>query len=306
MTIDGPWTHRQTIANGVRLHYVEAGDDSDDEPSESVEDRPLVVLLHGFPEFWYSWRRQLPALADAGFRVVAPDMRGYNASEKPHGVASYRSEELVEDVVGLVGELGAERARLVGHDWGGLVAWQTAIRRPEVVERLAVLNAPHPGAYRREVLRNADQTRRSWYALSFQLPWLPERLLGARDCAAVGRLFETSENPAAFSETDLRRYRAAACRPGALASALHYYRAAFRENVREELRALVGGERRDRSVRAPTLLLWGENDPALRVELTEGLDEWVPDLRVQRFPDASHWLQNDAPERVNESLIEFL
>lgn len=233
-------------------------------------------------------------------------MRGYNDSEKPHGVSSYRTEELVGDVAGLIHELGAEQAHVVGHDWGGLVAWQVAIRHPEVVEKLAVLNAPHPGAYRRELSRNREQLRKSWYAAFFQLPWLPERVLGARDCAAVAELFDSATNPEAFSETDIRRYREAASRPGALRSAVNYYRAAFRENLREELRALVGGERRDQTVRAPTLLLWGEQDPALCIELTEELDEWVPDLRVERVPDASHWVQNDAPERVNEALVEFL
>ncbi|WP_158057517.1 alpha/beta fold hydrolase [Halorussus halophilus] len=296
MATDGPWTHDQILVNGVRLHYVEAGE----------KDAPLVVLLHGFPEFWYSWRAQIPALADAGFRVVAPDMRGYNESEKPHGVSSYRSEELVGDVAGLVRELGEEQAHVVGHDWGGIVAWQTAIRHPEIVDRLAVLNAPHPGAYRRELQRNTDQLRRSWYALFFQLPWLPERLLGARNCAVLADLPDSATNPEAFTETDVRRYREAASQPGALRSALNYYRAAFRENLRTELRALVGGERPDQSVRAPTLLLWGEQDPALCVELTEELAKWVPDVRVERLPDASHWVQNDAPDRVNEALVEFL
>ena len=297
--IEGPWSHEQAVVNGVRLHYVEAGGDASASPP--------VVLLHGFPEFWYSWRRQLPALADAGHRVVAPDMRGYNDSEKPRGVDAYRTDELVGDVAGLIDHLGAERAHVVGHDWGGLVAWETAIRRPEVVEKLAVLNAPHPGRYRRALRRNPDQWRRSWYAMAFQLPRLPEVVLGARDCEAVVGMFRgIAEDPDAFSETDLRRYREAACKPGALASAVNYYRAAFRENAARELRALVGGDRRSFDVRAPTLLLWGERDPALGVELTEGLDAWVPDLRVERFPDASHWLQNDAPARVNRALAEFL
>jgi pimeloyl-ACP methyl ester carboxylesterase len=290
------WTHGQAVVNDVRLHYVAAGDEAD----------PLVVLLHGFPEFWYSWRRQIPALAEAGFRVVAPDMRGYNRSEKPRGVGSYRPDVLVADVSGLVEYFDCEQARVVGHDWGGLVAWATAIRRPAVVEKLTVLNAPHPERYRRELRRNPEQWRRSWYAGGFQLPWLPEFLLGARDCERVAEMLRETANPGTFDETDLQRYREAACRPGALTAMLNYYRAAFREEVRETVRALLGGERPSREVRVPTLLVWGEDDPALGVELTDGVERWVPDLRVERFPDATHWVQNDRPEAVSESVVDFL
>lgn len=296
MAIDSGWTHEQVVVNDVRLHCVTAGD----------EDDPLVVLLHGFPEFWYSWRRQIPALADAGFRVVAPDMRGYNRSEKPHGVGSYAVERLVGDVAGLVDHADCERAHVVGHDWGGVVAWETAIRRPEVVDRLAVLNAPHPARYRDVLRKNPDQRRRSLYAVYFQLSWLPELTLGALGARGVAAMLRATSNPGTFDATDRRRFRRAASRPGALTAMLNYYRALFREGVREEVRALVGGSRPDREVRAPTLLLWGEDDTALDVTLTEGLGEWVPDLRVERLPDATHWVQNDAPEAVNESLVAFL
>ncbi|UPV74119.1 alpha/beta hydrolase [Halorussus limi] len=293
---DRPWSHEQAVVGDVRLHYVAAGD----------EDDPLVVLLHGFPEFWYSWREQIPALADAGYRVVAPDMRGYNLSEKPRGLDDYRTVELVGDVVGLINHFDRDAAHLVGHDWGGVVAWETAIRRPEAVERLAVLNAPHPERYRQELRRNPEQWGRSLYVLYFQLPWLPETTLGASDCAGVAEMFRETAGPDTFSETDLRRYRMAACRPGALTSALDYYRAFFRENLRREVRRLLGRETSQYVVRAPTLLVWGERDPALGVELTEGLERWVPDLRVERLPDATHWVQNDRPERVNDLLVEFL
>ncbi|WP_137287069.1 alpha/beta fold hydrolase [Halorussus salinisoli] len=293
---DRSWTHEQAVVGDLRLHYVAAGD----------EDDPLVILLHGFPEFWYSWREQIPALADAGYRVVAPDMRGYNRSEKPHGVESYRMDELVGDVTGLIEHFGREQAHVVGHDWGGVIAWEVGIRHPELVERLAVLNAPHPAAFRRELTRNPDQWRRSWYMLWFQMPTLPETFLGARNAAKVGELLAESANPGTFDENDLRRYREAASRPGALASAIGYYRALFRENLVRELRSLVGREDRQRRVRVPTLLIWGERDPALGVELTGGLEQWVPDLRVERLPDATHWVQNDRPEKVNELLVEFL
>ena len=290
------WTHGEVVANGVRLHHVEAGDPDD----------PLVVLLHGFPEFWYSWREQIPALADAGFHVVAPDMRGYNRSEKPHGVDAYRLEELVGDVVGLLDRFDAERAHVVGHDWGGIVAWETAIRHPDRLADLAVLNAPHPGAYRRELLQHPEQWRRSSYAMAFQLPRLPEFVLGARNCAGVAKLLvDSAMTPSSFDERDLRRYREAACRPGALTSAINYYRAQFRSGLRRELGAVLG-DRRSLDVDVPTLLVWGEADVALDVALTEGLDRWVDDLRVERLPDVSHWVHHERPEQVSELLVEYL
>ncbi|WP_128478452.1 alpha/beta fold hydrolase [Halorussus pelagicus] len=292
---DRPWTHEQAVVGDVRLHYVAAGD----------EDDPLVLLLHGFPEFWYSWREQIPALADAGYRVVAPDMRGYNLSEKPRGVDSYRIEKLVGDVVGLIAHFGRESAHIVGHDWGGAIAWETAIRRPEVVSRLAVLNAPHPERFRRELSRNPEQLRRSWYMLWFQMPALPETLLGAGTAAGIGRMLRESARPDTFSDEDVRRYREAAARPGALAAAISYYRALFRENLVAEARRLVGRDDRQHRVRAPTLLIWGEDDVALGTELTEGLGEWVADLRVERLPGATHWVQNDRPEAVGDLLVEF-
>jgi pimeloyl-ACP methyl ester carboxylesterase len=272
--------------NGVRLHYVEAGTG------------PPVLLLHGFPEFWYSWRHQLPALAAAGFRALAPDLRGYNESDKPAGVASYRLEHLRADVLGLIRHLGAERVALVGHDWGGVVAWDVAIHAPEAVDKLVVLNAPHPAAFRRD-LKRPGQLLRSWYVFFFQLPRLPEWSLRRRGFAAVERMFRRQPaRPDAFTDDDIWEYKRALARPGALTAALNYYRAAPR-TAGEALRGL-------RQVQAPTLLVWGERDPYLGPHLTRGLEPWVPDLRVERLPGVSHWVQNDAPERVNALLADFL
>ena len=287
-------THDEAIVNGVRLHYVEAGDG------------PLVLLLHGFPEFWYSWREQIPALAEASYHVVAPDMRGYNTSEKPHGVESYRTEELVGDVVGLIDHFDEAEAYVVGHDWGGAVAWEVGIRHPERVARLAVLNAPHPGRFR-EVLRTPARLKRSWYMFFFQLPWLPEAFLSARNYDAIEGVFrDSTENPDAFSEADIQRYVDAAAQPGALTGSINYYRALFRDYVPRELRSLLGESGHTPDVRVPTLLIWGMEDFALGNELTEDLDRWISDLRVERLPDASHWVQNDASEDVNELLVDFL
>jgi pimeloyl-ACP methyl ester carboxylesterase len=282
----GPWTHREGVVNGVRLHWVEAGSG------------PLVLLLHGFPEFWYSWRHQIPALAAAGFRVLAPDLRGYNLSGKPPGVASYRLETLTDDVAGLIAHAGAASAAVVGHDWGGGIAWTLAMRRPEVVRQLAVLNALHPAAFLRE-LRRPAQLLRSWYMFFFQLPWLPELLLRACNYALLERTLRRDPvRPGAFTEDDIRRYKKALSKPGALTAGINYYRASFRQ-----LRRMI---RETPPIMVPTLLIWGERDRYLGPRLTEALERWVPGIRVERLPDASHWVQQDAPERVNALLVEFL
>lgn len=280
-------THRFAVVNGVRLHYVEAGEG------------PLVMLLHGAPEFWYSWRYQIPALAEAGFRVLAPDMRGYNLSEKPRGARNYRLDLLVGDVLALIRYAGAEQAVIAGHDWGGGVAWTAAMRHPQVVEKLVVLNCPHPAVFLRE-LRTLGQLRRSWYMFFFQLPWLPEALFRAGDFATLRRTLR--RDPArrgAFSGEDIERYVEALRQPGALTAMIDYYRALFRCGLRRSAREL-------RRIDAPTLLIWGERDRHLGIRLTEGVEAWVPHLRVERIPDASHWVQVDAWKRVNELMMGFL
>jgi epoxide hydrolase 4 len=279
-------THRRLAVNGLRLHLVEAGAG------------PLVVLLHGFPEFWYSWRRQLPALAAAGFHAVAPDLRGYNESDKPPNVRDYRLRHLVDDVAGLIAALGERQVHIVGHDWGGVIAWKLAMLRPELVHRLVILNAPHPAAFARE-LRRPAQWLRSLYMLLFQFPWLPECLLSARDFTLLARTLRREPvSPDAFTAADVAHYKHALARPGALTAALNYYRAMFR--YPSELR------RGFRPIAAPTLLIWGERDRYLGIGMTEGLTRWVPNLQVVRIPNASHWVQNDAPARVNELLLDFL
>jgi pimeloyl-ACP methyl ester carboxylesterase len=256
------------------------------------------VILHGFPEFWYSWRHQLPALADAGFRAVAPDLRGYNESSKPRGVRSYRVCVLVEDVARLVKSLGNEPACVVGHDWGGVIAWRLAATHPHLVRKLIILNAPHPARFARELKRNPIQWLRSSYALFFQLPWLPDAILRAGDFAIFERAWRRQPTrPEAFSDEDIARYKQALSRPGGLSGPLNYYRAAARWPG-----DLYG---RPQTAAATTLVLWGERDPFLSMRLLNGLSEWVPKLRIERFPIASHWLQNDAPHEVNRALIEF-
>ena len=275
------------VEPGVRLHGVERGAG------------PLVVLLHGFPEFWYAWRYQIPALAAAGLRVVAPDLRGYNLSDKPRGVAAYTVDVLARDVARLIEGCGAERASVVGHDWGGLIAWSFAMRYPQRLERLAILNAPHPATFRR-ALRRLPQLRKSWYVFFFQLPWLPEALARATNYAFIrAALRHEPVRPGAFSDADVQRYVEAIARPGALTAGINYYRAAFsRRQLREA--------RQPRRIEAPVLVIWGERDRYLLPELAQPDPAWVPNARVERLPNASHWVQADQPQRVNELLIDFL
>ncbi len=280
--VHGGWKHEEAIINGIRLQWVEAGEG------------PLVVLLHGFPEFWYSWRHQIPVLSTR-FRVVAPDMRGYNLSEKPQ--ASYDIETLTADVLALVHALGEDQAVIIGHDWGGVIAWAFAARFPDATNKLVIMNAPHPQRFQRSLTSGFGQILRSWYVLFFQIPRLPELLLGANRCWALARAMRTSsKNQDAFSDQDLGRYRDAMSRPGALTAALGYYRAVFR--TRSQMRQFG-------QVQAPTLVLWGEHDRALGRELVEGLEQWVPNVTVH-FLDCGHWTQQEQPDQVNAYLEEFL
>jgi len=302
--------HRMVETNGVRLHCAVDGDG------------PLVLLLHGFPECWYSWRHQLAALAPR-FRVVAPDLRGYNESERPSGVDAYRTEVLVADVLGLVHAFGERQAVIVGHDWGGAIAWLFAMQHPEATRRLAVLNCPHPAIMAEHLRRNPRQLLRSWYMLFFQIPWLPETLLGLNRAWPIGRAIRRSAvQRQRFTDDDLDHLRDAASRPGALRAAIHYYRAMLRgAHGRAALpewlqRFLYGDVPRPDAPRtldewprigAPTLLVWGEQDVALGRELTQGTEALVAAPFTLRYvPDAGHWVQQEQPEVVNAALLEFL
>jgi pimeloyl-ACP methyl ester carboxylesterase len=272
---------------GVQLHAILAG----------PEDGALAVLLHGFPECWYSWRRQIPLLAQAGYRVLAPDQRGYNLSDKPEGVRSYQIDRLGADILALIRTLGRERATIVAHDWGGVVAWRLAMDHPKTVERLVVMNAPHPVAFAKALASDWSQRLRSWYVFFFQLPWLPEALLTLSPRATARLLFQcTAVRTDAFSGADLETMAAALAQPGAMKAMIHWYRASFRDRP----------AKRTRPIEAPTLLIWAEDDVALGKPLTYGLERWVPELQVHYISHCGHWVQNEAPEEVNEQMIAFL
>jgi pimeloyl-ACP methyl ester carboxylesterase len=269
---------------GVRLHCVELGEG------------PLVLLLHGFPDFWYGWRRQIPALAAAGYRVVAPDLRGYNLSDKPRGVRAYGVRTLARDVASLVEGLGEERAHVVGHDMGAGLAWATAMTHPERVARLAVLNGPHPERLL-SAMRSPVQLAKSWYVFFFQLPWLPEEVLQMDGYAMLVRAIrDEPTRPGAVTGEDVARYRKAWSQPGALTAEVNWYRAMFRSGTAVPTRR----------IETATLVVWGEADPHLGSELATPNAELVPNAHVVRIPGASHWVQHDAPERVNEALLDWL
>lgn len=265
--------HFQIQAGEVRLHCAAAG----------PADGPLVVLLHGFPDCWITWRNQLPALAAAGFRAVAPDLRGYGGSDKPRGVAAYRVENLARDVAELIKALGREKADVVGHDWGGHVAWHFAMWHPEKLRRLALCNMPHPQRMARG-LRTARQLRKSWYIFFFQLPFLPERFISDAALRSMYKRFSSDDEIRVIQEAVRDR-----------TPPINYYRAAVRHPVL-----------RWQPIEAETLIVWGQRDPFLGEELAEPSPRWVPHARVERIPDASHWVQAEAPARVNELLLAFL
>jgi pimeloyl-ACP methyl ester carboxylesterase len=273
-------------ADTIELHAVAAG----------PPDGRLVVLLHGFPEFWYGWRRQIAPLAAAGLRVLVPDQRGYNLSDKPGGVAAYALDTLADDVLGLADALGRGRFAVVGHDWGGVVAWHLAARNPERVERAAVLNGPHPATVRAFMRAHPSQALRSWYAGFFQAPLLPEWTLGAADFAWLRASLDRTSRPGAFSDEDLRRYRAAWARPGALTAMLNWYRA---------LPGFAGPSPSGR-IRVPVRVVWGDRDPFLDRGLVEAGLALCDRGEAFHLPEATHWVQHEEPERVNRLLVEFL
>jgi pimeloyl-ACP methyl ester carboxylesterase len=278
--------HRTVATNGVRLHAVEAG----------PADGRLLILLHGFPELWHGWHRQIEPLAAAGFRVLAPDQRGYNLSDKPRGVASYRIDELARDAIGLIDAAGRERGSIIGHDWGGAVAWWAGIAHPQRIERLALLNIPHPFVMRHHLFHNRAQRRKSWYIFFFQLPWLPEAYFRRRNWAyGVGALAATSR-PGTFSAADLAVYREAWSQPGAITAMINWYRAALR---------MPPPRPASLRVTVPTLLIWGTGDRFLGQEMAQPSIDLCDDGRLALL-DATHWVQHEEPGEVGRLLAEFL
>ncbi len=284
--------HDYAQIGDVRLHYAECGTRNDE----------LVILLHGFPEFWYSWRHQLPVLGGR-YHVVAPDMRGYNLSDKPPRVEDYRIEFLVSDVLGLIRHFGKSQAAIVAHDWGAGVAWAVAQRHPEVVSKLAALQVPMPVAWRDNM--TLRQFLSSWYMFFFQLPRVPEWWASRKNFAKIERMYrETIVRPGAFTDEDIAAYKDALRQPGALTSSINYYRA----NVfRSLLRGTETPKDSDGRIRVPTLFIYGEQDIAVIPSTVRDLGRFIDaPYRELRIPDSGHWVQNEAVDEVNGALLEFL
>lgn len=285
MTATEEFTHKNIKVNGINMHYVEQGNG------------PLLLLLHGFPEFWYSWRHQIPELAKH-YHVVAPDLRGYNDTDKPPNVSDYKIETITKDILDLIGNLGYEKAIVVAHDWGGVVGYELGMKHPEKVEKLVILNSPHPAAMKRELFKNFAQLRRSWYMFFFQLPVLPEWFMGRDLRTTFYKAFRGwAYNKAAFSKEDIEAYVKAFEKKGALTAAINWYRAALREVLKKK---------KINPIAVSTLIIWGENDRALGKELTYDLEKYfTAPYRVEYLSPCSHWVQHDFPEKVSELILEF-
>lgn len=271
--------------NGVSLHTVQAG----------PEDGPLVILLHGFPECWYGWHRQIGPLAKAGYRVVVPDQRGYNLSDKPAGVDSYHLAELAADIAGLIDACDRETASVAGHDWGGTVAWWLGMEYPDRLDRLCIVNVPHPTAFEQTLRNSWSQRLKSWYVLWFQLPIVPELTAQLGDWWLARRSMESTSRVGTFTKTDMDRYRTAWSEPGAYTAMLNWYRAVVRYRPRPY----------SDEVSTPTLILWGTDDEFLDPAMAHDSLGYCDVGELQLVEDASHWILHEEPALAVEALLEF-
>jgi len=288
--------HEYAEVNDIRLHYVTVGKGK------------LIMFLHGFPEFWYEWKNQLTEFG-RDYQAVAPDMRGYNLSSKPADVEHYRMKYLVEDVRQLAEHLGHRKFILVAHDWGGPVAWALAMRRPDYLEKLIIINAPHPLIFERELRQNPAQQKASQYMLMFRSPEAEQTLSADNYAWLVGAVLADGLKQGYFTEEDRQAYLEAWSQPGALTGGLNYYRAAALGPLTGEGDEPSGGSTADPSlftVKVPTLVVWGEKDVALLTGNLEGVDQFVPDLTIKRIPAGSHWVVHEKPALVNGYIRDFI
>lgn len=282
---------KQFISVGnIQLHVVMAGS----------EDGEPLFLLHGFPEFWYGWKNQISFLAEQGYRVIVPDQRGYNLSDKPDGIGNYTLDILAQDVINLATALGYEKINLIGHDWGGIVAWWVATLFPDKLKKLIILNAPYPSIMTNQVLEgNIAQWLKSWYIVFFQIPFLPETLVSLNDYESMANSLQQSSKSASFSDEDIEKYRRAWSQPGAMTAMLNWYRAIARNALKNDLHITP-------CIVTPTLLLWGEKDKYLSKELAELSIAICDDGELIFYPTATHWLQHDEAQSINQEIHHFL
>jgi epoxide hydrolase 4 len=287
--IGSPLEFRVVHVNGIALHVVLAG------PSNG---KPLL-FLHGFPELWFGWRRQIDHFVSLGYRVIIPDQRGYNLSDKPGGITSYSIDLLVRDVVGVLDAMTNSKAFVVGHDWGAAVAWYLAARYSERINRTAMLSVPHPRVFMKNLIMNPAQLRRSWYTLFFQLPWLPEAILRRRDWAVLVRALRDTSPPGVFSDFDIEQYKKSWARKGALTAMLNWYRAALLCPSKLAL------DSKPSRVKVPALLIWGKNDQFAGEAMARESLRYCDNGQLEIIETASHWVQHEKPVQVNNLLSQF-
>lgn len=280
------YKHDHIATNGIKLHVVQAG----------PEDGPLVILLHGFPEFWYGWKAQMDHLAAQGYRVWVPDQRGYNLSDKPASVKDYNLDALAADIVGLIDAAGAEKAYLAGHDWGAAVAWWMGLKHPERLHKIVVVNAPHNLVMQRHLQGDFKQMRKSPHMFFFQLPALPEYLSSRDNFEATASSMQKTSRPGTFSDTELTIYREAWARTDRLREPINWYRAAFR---------VAPTRPADVRVHLPLLILWGTQDAFLRTVMAEESLDYCVDGRLERIENAGHWVLHEEPERTSKLIADF-
>ena len=272
--------------NGIKLHVMEAG----------PQDGPMILFLHGFPEFWYAWRKQINYFAEKGYLVVAPDQRGYNLSDKPQGIASYKIDELAKDIAGLVDAYGRKQIFLVGHDWGASVSWWVALKYPERIKKLVIMNVPHPKVMAKNMFTNQKQMEKSWYIFYFQLPGAVEKFASANNYQWPVGLLAATSRPGAFTPEELEKYREAFMQPGAFSAMVNWYRAAI------QVPSVPPASFR---ITMPILVLWGVNDIAIIPEQADESMASCDQGRLVKFPDASHWLEHEEADQINPLIGEF-
>ena len=280
------WRESRRTISGLSLHVVEAGREGD----------PLLMLLHGFPEFWWAWRKQITPLAEAGYHVVVPDMRGYNESDAPQEVAAYHIDTLATDVVAIADAFGADRFHFVGHDWGAVIGWWVAAKHPGRLKRVVLMDGPHPDVWGKQAPKHPTQAIRSTYVAFFQLPWLPEATLGAFDFAGLRAMMQGSAKADTFEPGALDLYAEAWAHPGSVTAMLNYYRALRERSTENEPARLA----------PPTLILWAGEDRFLERHVAEAGRDLCDDGRLEFVEGASHWLHLERPERINARIVAFL
>lgn len=279
--------HQYIKTNDITLHAAVAG----------VDGGKLVILLHGFPEFWYGWNHQIDFLANSGYHVIVPDQRGYNLSDKPKKVSDYNLDVLTADIVGLIEKFGQKGAIIIGHDWGGVVAWRLATQYETILEKLVIINMPHPLIMRKSLRKNRIQRRKSRYVFFYQLPWLPEWKLSKDNYRYLTRALTASSKKGTFNDEDLKHYLESWSQPQALTSMINWYRAALRSKLRPA---------KSNQISVPTLLIWGAQDIFLGRELAQPSIDFCVNGQLSFVDNATHWIHHEQPELVNDLILNFL